>query len=483
MHGHKATRRHIFSITDFDTEAQLHSILEKLGDFPMERFTQDGVRGHLRATFGGSKDMSSHDAARLDELQQEPEEGAGELYTAHQFLMQYTQVLLCGHDATAAALLPPNGTKYLLAADFHNSAAVLPNFIVQTMRLVLLLPPGLLHVSVYESGSSDNTAHWLELLQMLLFIAGVPNSITANGDILRAPGQERIRHLATIRNAALLPLTTNSFPADYVIFTNDVFFCAEDVVRLMQHKADQACALDLKRSFYSLPPERRRQAMAQHLQQRGFVPGVLARALAANGLAYKLWKGALGGAKAVHAQLPLLLYDTWVARDMSGRRLQRSAPYSQDQGGAFRLRQGLPLRMYCCWNGLALLRAQPFRQGLRLRAHQPRECPSSECSLLCDDLQRLGHHDIVLDPSVRVAYNFEDALDLYSGAVEALDVSSWDNTVTHTPWRDLRAQQPRRQECCALRLGHDEVDFEHDCSWYRSYDTNFTTAALAGLAT
>jgi hypothetical protein len=100
MHGHNATRRHIFSITDFDTEAQLNSILEKLGDFPMERFTQDGVRSHLRATFGGGKDMSADDAAKLEELQQEPEEGAGELYTAHQFLMQYTQVLLCAHGRT-----------------------------------------------------------------------------------------------------------------------------------------------------------------------------------------------------------------------------------------------------------------------------------------------------------------------------------------------------------------------------------------------
>jgi hypothetical protein len=42
--------------------------------------------------------------------------------------------------------------------------------------------------------------------------------------------------------------------------------------------------------------------------------------------------------------------------------------------------------------------------------------------------------------------------------------------------------QPRRQECCALRLGQEQVDFEHDCSWYRMYDKNFTTAALAGLA-
>jgi alpha-1,3-mannosyltransferase len=241
--------------------------------------------------------------------------------------------------------------------------------------------------------------------------------------------------------------------------------------------------MDFKRSFHSLPEQRRRDAMAESLQRRSRLPGVLARGLAANPVAYRLWKGLLGGARAVLPDLPLLFYDTWVARDVAGRRLQRAAPYSGEQTTQFRLEQGLPVRVYCCWNGLVVLRAAPLRQGLRFRRHQPRECPASECSLLCDDLHRLGRHGLLVDPSVRVAYTWRDALDRYEQrAVEGLGLSSWEHTVTHTPWDGLKMAQPRRQECCALRIGQEQVDFARDCAWYRVYDKNFTAAALAGLA-
>lgn len=47
--------------------------------------------------------------------------------------------------------------RHLLAANFHNSAAVLPNFLLQALRLALKLPHGSLAVGVYESGSSDTS--------------------------------------------------------------------------------------------------------------------------------------------------------------------------------------------------------------------------------------------------------------------------------------------------------------------------------------
>lgn len=47
--------------------------------------------------------------------------------------------------------------RHLLAANFHNSAAMLPNFLMQVLRLALKLPHGSLAVGVYESGSSDTS--------------------------------------------------------------------------------------------------------------------------------------------------------------------------------------------------------------------------------------------------------------------------------------------------------------------------------------
>ena len=38
-----------------------------------------------------------------------------------------------------------------------------------------------------------------------------------------------------------------AWPAERVIFLNDVFFCAHDVVRLLQHDADIVCGMDFDR--------------------------------------------------------------------------------------------------------------------------------------------------------------------------------------------------------------------------------------------
>lgn len=37
------------------------------------------------------------------------------------------------------------------------------------------------------------------------------------------------------------------WPAERVVFLNDVFFCARDVVRLLQHRADMVCGMDFDR--------------------------------------------------------------------------------------------------------------------------------------------------------------------------------------------------------------------------------------------
>ena len=62
------------------------------------------------------------------------------------------------------------------------------------------------------------------------------------GGLTRAEGQDRIEFLAQVRNAAVEPLWKESsngsaygaeggFKADRLVFINDVYFCARDVVR------------------------------------------------------------------------------------------------------------------------------------------------------------------------------------------------------------------------------------------------------------
>jgi hypothetical protein len=62
--------------------------------------------------------------------------------------------------------------------------------------------------------------------------------------------------------------------------------------------------------------------------------------------------------------------------------------------------------MYCCWNGLAVMRAAPLlSKRITFRNHSAGECRASECSLLCDDLHAAGYHHVVMDPGVQLAYD------------------------------------------------------------------------------
>lgn len=49
------------------------------------------------------------------------------------------------------------GEKVLIAANLHNSVALMPHYSLQLLALLAVRPPGSTFLSVYESGSSDAT--------------------------------------------------------------------------------------------------------------------------------------------------------------------------------------------------------------------------------------------------------------------------------------------------------------------------------------
>jgi hypothetical protein len=147
------------------------------------------------------------------------------------------------------------------------------------------------------------------------------------------------------------------------------------------------------------------------------------------------------------------------------------------------MRQGLPFRTACCWNGLAMLRAAPFLEGLRFRARvDVRECDASECGLLCEDLHRLhgGGADVVVDPGVRVAYDVTLARELDNGLVEQSAVLPWASVAAAKHYSQLGVQPPWQVECCP-KLGNGPlVDWDR-CSMVPLRGPgaiNFTAIAL-----
>ncbi|PNH12735.1 hypothetical protein TSOC_000317 [Tetrabaena socialis] len=413
-------------------------------------------------------------------------------------------------------------------------------------------------VSVYESGSTDATPRLLAVLRRVLDAVGVPNRIVALGRLDRRGrraaaaaggggsagmprrggdgdgvlvGDRRIQFLAAVRNAALEPLVggargavataegglgagagagagTGTATWERLVFLNDVLYCSYDVLRLLQYgSADLACGVDLvKAPLWLLPPAERQAAMAGHLAAAWGMPRRWAAAASRAWLPYRLWRRLYGKTRAFWPWSRLSFYDMWVARDAAGGRMRNLPPYSGDAWSADRLASGLPLPAYCCWNGLAVLRAAPFLrgaqhrggggsggggddggvggEGLRFRSHQPGECAASECSLLCDDLHALGRHRVLVDPSVRLVYDWQSAEELYgnwsSGGWAAAGQEP--DGVAGLPYRPLAVGDARQVElswegewlprvaagaaaveCCGILPGRTTANFDTGC--------------------
>lgn len=393
--------------------------------------------------------------------------------------------------------------RLLLAANLKDSAAVLPHWLLSALGTGARLPSRAFFLSVVESGSSEGgggkggkgkgdggaTRAWLSLLSRLASLAEVRAWVAVDAAPPRAPGTDRIRHLAALRNAALAPLwsrgpaaaaaaaaraelearrrgaaaasvavassgakesssaaskrldldllldsgaaraaaeeddespsstSTSVFStpfteANRVAFVNDVFFCPDDVSRLLAHTAvafyvegkreaggkasssssppppslvplpvpaagpaDLACGLDLYRDARRGPL---RDALAigswkgvpgeeilpwgdrgPPLDARGGGSGRGARRRRRSGS-----NDNNNGPKPPPSPSPqhdsLLLYDVWVSRDANGLPLSARPPFARHQYSIDRAASGLPFPVACCWNGLAVFSAREF---------------------------------------------------------------------------------------------------------------------------
>jgi len=196
---------------------------------------------------------------------------------------------------------------------------------------------------------------------------------------------------------------------------NDVFFCAQDIVRLLQYKAaDMACGLDFQRyrrhgRALAAAPATGPLSTAPEEEQ----PGLLRTPLEYLGTEADWARN--GSSSSSSSSTRKLMsswhyYDVWVGRDIGGQMISSHNPYIRHEGSRNRFRQGWPIPVHSCWNGLAVMNAAPFtRHNLRFRAgvEVKDECRASECSIIGFDFMRLGYGKFLLDPSVRMMYTVE----------------------------------------------------------------------------
>ncbi|GAA5876074.1 hypothetical protein JCM3774_004497 [Rhodotorula dairenensis] len=298
--------------------------------------------------------------------------------------------------------------RTLLALNLYNSQDLLPSLSRTLLAVADYLGPSTVYISIFENGSTDQTTTMLAHLAAALTALGAEHTIVSDPRKTDWKAVDRIDQLAVYRNVAIEPMTENPDGGwDDVVFINDVYVCPADILELVYQRkaqdADAACGMDWRRT-----------------------KGWGAR-----------WRD---GVK---------FYDNWVSRTIKGGMLRaRTDVFSEyrngldelwDQPGEEysrdRFRQGLPVPVYSCWNGMLSLTAAPFVS----RAPSPRyasfppprtatwsrpppvqvdrptrfrsalnnmgECSASECKSLAKDFWSRGYDRWLIVPSVRTTYD------------------------------------------------------------------------------
>lgn len=306
---------------------------------------------------------------------------------------------LLSHTYTSPSLLPSplQNQKIYIAAQFWTNALVIHQRWGQALLdLIGALGKENVYVSIYESGSLDNTKEVLKILDDVLAHNNIPRTVvldpTSHADEIDAgpldehgnprqgwiqtttvgtpTGKEmrRIPYLARLRNKSLQPLLDlheQGKDFDKILFLNDVVFRPQDVLSLLATNAGSfttACALD-----FHLPP------------------------------AY---------------------YDTFALRDSEGLgTIQTSFPYFRAQESREAMLSGRAAKVTSCWNGMVAMDAAPFYDGVRFRALPDslasKHLEASECCLVHVDMNATyaAHGErgrgIYVNPAVRVGYTVE----------------------------------------------------------------------------
>ncbi|KAK0643206.1 cryptococcal mannosyltransferase 1-domain-containing protein [Cercophora newfieldiana] len=276
-------------------------------------------------------------------------------------------------------------TRVFIASLHWNNANILrSDWNKGVVDLVKTFGPENVFVSVYESGSWDDSKDALRELDRELDKTGVGKKITMDditheelikstpnkegwitvpsGELAGKMAPRRIPYLSRLRNLTLQPLlelAKNGTTFDYVLFLGDVVFDVSDVIGLLNtndgHYA-AACSLD-----FSKPP---------------------------------------------------LYYDTFALRDAKGHEhATQTWPYFRSSKSRNAMLNGLPVPVASCWNGIVAMPTSAFTgiKPLTFRGVDDTLAEShlegSECCLIHADNPASRTRGVFLNPNVRVGYN------------------------------------------------------------------------------
>ncbi|CAD0090632.1 unnamed protein product [Aureobasidium mustum] len=289
--------------------------------------------------------------------------------------------------------------KIFIVGIHWNSENILrDHWIPAVVALAKAIGPKNVFVSIYESGSYDNTKAVLRILDQALEENGIPRKVvldetTHADEISMTPSASgwievpngttqlrRIPYLAKLRNIAMQPLydlQDANVAFDKILFLNDVVFTV---------------------MLASCP------AYNQVLLTPDQTPDVQ-KLLSTRG-------GDYAAACALDFSKPPAFYDTFALRDIEGHEAVTTEwPYFRSRESREALKYGKPTPVTSCWNGIVAMNAKPFYQTPQLTFRGVPDSlakfhvEGSECCLIHTDNPFSREQGVWVNPNVRVGYN------------------------------------------------------------------------------
>ncbi|PLB48395.1 putative polysaccharide export protein [Aspergillus steynii IBT 23096] len=318
--------------------------------------------------------------------------------------------LFVHHRISAVEQIQRQGTRrgeriYIASMHWNNEAILRSHWNDALIQVVKTWGAENVFVSVFESGSWDNTKGVLQQLDNELDRLGVRRNVTLSDtthqDEISAPSNEgwidtprnkkelrRIPYLARLRNLTVKPLEDlirQGITFDKVLFLNDVVFTVEDVLSLLNTNDGQyaaACSLD-----FSKPPQ---------------------------------------------------YYDTFALRDSEGSEtVMQKWPYFRAAASRNALLAMSPVPVRSCWNGMVAMPIEPFvsDKPLRFRGIPDslalQHLEGSECCLIHADNPLSSTRGVYLNPNVRVGYNAQAYDSVHPASawigLQSVAIALWEN--------------------------------------------------------
>jgi hypothetical protein len=331
------------------------------------------------------------------------------------------EVLAIRHKLRQAASQPPPkfAARKIFVASIHwTDERILRDYWIQAVaNLAKDIGSEDVFVSVFESGSLDNTKGALQELDTLLEVIGAPHKIvldetTHQDEVSRTPAERgwiqmpqtksyrenwtewftlekgswqprRIPYLATVRNRVMEPLLEQQKKGvvyDKILWLNDVVFrvCSSS---FLEHVSNEKLTVHQTEDVRKLLATR---------------------------------EGDYAAACALDFKHAPAFYDTFALRDIEGHApLTDTWPFFRSRKSLGPLRLGQPVPVASCWNGMVAFDAAPFydtsdtRLAFRgISDELAREhLEGSECCLIHADNPMSSTKGVWLNPNVHVAYN------------------------------------------------------------------------------